>query len=411
MPDDSAPTGPRRSTRRTLRITGAVLWVVVAIAAGALWWHRPPADATAQTEPQEDAPQKVIRIGTGQDGKITVQEGEAGPVKPQPTWDPNGVEDFEFTNCDGRKISKQNLLGKPWVAGFVFTHCLTTCPAITKSLRELQDRLKNEEVQFVTFTVDPDRDTPEILKAYAELNGADLSRWYFLWGDAKAIYGLIHRSFQMPAQMPDAVGNYQVIHSNNLMLVDERGVVQGKYLGTNDEEVAKLARDVRRLLHPKTAEASAPVEIPQDAWYMMLPAVNAGLNALATVLLSVGFLLIKQKRITAHRNTMLTAFVVSIVFLACYLVYHEALHRDTGLPGKPFPGTGASLIVYRTILVTHVILAAAVPVLASITIYRAWKADWARHRKIAKITFPIWMYVSVTGVIIYLMLYHWPAAT
>lgn len=184
-----------------------------------------------------------------------------------------------------------------------------------------------------------------------------------------------------------------------------------KYLGTNPEDVAKLARDLRHLLHPQTT-TSVPgsVEIPADAWYMRLPAVNAALNGLAGVLLAAGFLLIKQRRITAHRNVMLTAFAVSIVFLACYLVYHEALRRDTGLPGKPFPGTGASLIFYRTILVTHVILAAAVPFLASVTIYRGLKADWARHRKIAKITFPIWMYVSVTGVIIYLMLYHWPIA-
>ena len=224
-------------------------------------------------------------------------------------------------------------------------------------------------------------------------------------------YGVIHRSFQMPAQMPDAVtGNYQVIHSNNLMLVDQQGVVQGKYLGTNPEDVAKLARDLRHLLHPPTPSVAAPVEIPLDAWYMKLPAINAGLNALAGVLLSVGYLLIKQRRVTAHRNVMLTAFLVSILFLACYLVYHDALRRDTGLPGKPFPGVGASLVIYRVILVTHVILAAAVPFLASMTIYRGLKADWARHRKIAKITFPIWMYVSITGVIIYCMLYHWPVA-
>src|SRR5262249_4690278 len=156
----------------------------------------------------------------GQDGQLTVEEGPAG--KSPPTWNPNGVEDFSFTNCDGRTIAKQDLLGKPWVIGFTFTHCLTTCPVITRSLRELQDRFQNEGIQLVTLTVDPDRDTPGVLKTYAELNGANLSRWYFLQGDATATYGLIHRSFQMPAQMPDAVtGNYQVIHSNNLMLVDQ----------------------------------------------------------------------------------------------------------------------------------------------------------------------------------------------
>ncbi|MFO0917796.1 MAG: DUF420 domain-containing protein [Planctomycetaceae bacterium] len=395
--------------RRTLRLTGALLWFVVAMALLALWWNRASIDAAAQTEQSADEAQQTIRIRQGQDGQFTVESGPPG--KSAAIWDPQGVEDFSLTNCDGRTITKQDLRGKPWVIGFTFTHCLTTCPVITKSLRELQDRFKNEDIQLVTLTVDPDRDTEEVLKNYAELNGADLSRWYFLRGDPVTTYGLIHRSFQMPAQMPDAVtGNYQVIHSNNLMLVDQQGVVQGKYLGTNPEDVAKLARDLRHLLHPPTPSVAASVEIPLDAWYMKLPAINAGLNALAGVLLSVGYLLIKQRRVTAHRNVMLTAFLVSILFLACYLVYHDALRRDTGLPGKPFPGVGASLVIYRVILVTHVILAAAVPFLASMTIYRGLKADWARHRKIAKITFPIWMYVSITGVIIYCMLYHWPVA-
>jgi protein SCO1/2 len=192
--------------------------------------------------------------------------------------------------------------------------------------------------------------------------------------------------------------------------------VRGKYLGTNEEEMAELVRAIRRLLHPKespSADASPPVqpELSVNVWYRNLPAVNAGLNGLATVLLAAGFLLIKGGRMTAHRNVMLTAFAVSIAFLGCYLVYHWALHAETGLPGKKFEGEGLVRPVYFSILISHVILAAAVPVLALITIYYGLKGDWARHRRIAKITFPIWMYVSVTGVIIYVMLYHWPTET
>jgi len=147
-------------------------------------------------------------------------------------------------------------------------------------------------------------------------------------------------------------------------------------------------------------------EIPD--WLAALPTINASLNGLATVLLIVGFLLIKQGKRDAHRSVMLTAFGVSVVFLVCYLAYHAGLHHYTGERGKPFTGVGALRIVYFTILISHVILAAVVPILAIITIYRGLKADWVRHRKIAKVTFPIWLYVSITGVVIYRMLYHLP---
>lgn len=145
-------------------------------------------------------------------------------------------------------------------------------------------------------------------------------------------------------------------------------------------------------------------------WAARLPSINASLNALATLLLVVGFVLVKRGRKTAHRNVMLGAFGTSVVFLGCYLVYHFALHHYTGTHGKSFPGAGAARVVYFAILVSHVILAAVVPILAILTIVRGFQADWERHRRIAKITFPIWLYVSITGVVIYLMLYHWPVA-
>ena len=146
-------------------------------------------------------------------------------------------------------------------------------------------------------------------------------------------------------------------------------------------------------------------------WAAALPAVNAGLNGLAGVMLGVGYVFIKRKMRSAHALTMIAAFGTSIVFLACYLTYHYALGAYTGEAGKKFGHTGTTLrTVYFLILVTHVVLAAAVPVLASITLYRAWRQDWMRHRRIARVTFPIWVYVSITGVIIYVMLYHWPGA-
>ena len=147
------------------------------------------------------------------------------------------------------------------------------------------------------------------------------------------------------------------------------------------------------------------------SWAATLPAVNAALNGLAGVMLVVGLILIKRKMRAAHAWTMISAFLTSILFLACYLTYHYALHIYTGEAGKRFGHSGTLLgTIYLLILLTHVILAAVVPFLSSITLYRAWRQDWARHRRIALVTFPIWVYVSVTGVIIYVMLYHWPGA-
>lgn len=145
-------------------------------------------------------------------------------------------------------------------------------------------------------------------------------------------------------------------------------------------------------------------------WVAVLPTVNAALNGLATVLLLTGFVLIKRGRREAHKRVMLSAFGTSIVFLACYLTYHFALHHYTGESGKKFGGVGVIRPIYFVILITHVMLAAAVPVLASMTIYRAWRQNWEGHRRLARVTFPIWVYVSVTGVIIYALLYHWPIA-
>lgn len=138
-----------------------------------------------------------------------------------------------------------------------------------------------------------------------------------------------------------------------------------------------------------------------------LPAVNASLNALSTLLLLRGFMLIRAKKVEQHRMMMISAFVVSIVFLACYLLHKWHLYSTTGVYNTTFSGTGAWRVVYLVLLFSHVSLAATVPVLALITINRGLNMRVELHKKIAKITFPIWLYVSVTGVIVYFMLYQW----
>ncbi len=132
-----------------------------------------------------------------------------------------------------------------------------------------------------------------------------------------------------------------------------------------------------------------------------LSTVNALLNATAAVLLTIGWLFIRAGRVRQHRRCMIAAFVVSTCFLISYVVYHA------NVGAKLFMGTGFIRVVYFSILIPHVTLAAAVLPLAIVTLRRGLRRDDERHRRIARITLPIWWFVSVTGVIVYLMLYHW----
>jgi uncharacterized membrane protein YozB (DUF420 family) len=137
---------------------------------------------------------------------------------------------------------------------------------------------------------------------------------------------------------------------------------------------------------------------------MDLPAVNAVLNGLAAVLLVAAYVAIRNRRIRLHQALMIAAFCTSVIFLASYLYYHFVV-KD----GRPttFTTPGWPKIAYLTILLTHTILAVAVAVLAPVTLYMGFGAmRGSRHRKIARWTMPIWLYVSVTGVVVYVMLYH-----
>lgn len=131
-----------------------------------------------------------------------------------------------------------------------------------------------------------------------------------------------------------------------------------------------------------------------------LPALNATLNSISTMLLLFGYYFIKRKEVERHRLCMVLAFITSCIFLVSYLIYHYYAGS------VPFQGQGGIRSVYFTILITHIVLAATVPVFALLALYRAWKKDFVRHRAIAKWAWPIWMYVSVTGVIVYVMLYE-----
>lgn len=131
-----------------------------------------------------------------------------------------------------------------------------------------------------------------------------------------------------------------------------------------------------------------------------LPALNASLNSISAAFLVAGFIFIRRKNVPAHKFCMISAFTCSVVFLASYLA-----HKFLAGPTR-FQGEGAIRLVYFAILLTHTLLAALVPFLAVATLYRAFRGQIEKHRRIARLTFPIWVYVSVTGVLVYLMLYQ-----
>lgn len=134
--------------------------------------------------------------------------------------------------------------------------------------------------------------------------------------------------------------------------------------------------------------------------YTILPTVNATLNGVSGIFLLIGYVLIRRRQINAHRNAMLGAFGSSTLFLVSYLIYHA------NVGSIPFTGQGPIRIVYFAILISHVILAAAILPLAISTLSRGLRGKYPEHKRIAKWTFPTWMYVSVTGVIVYVMLYQ-----
>src|SRR5437867_2832565 len=132
-----------------------------------------------------------------------------------------------------------------------------------------------------------------------------------------------------------------------------------------------------------------------------LPPINASLNGLSAVFLAAGFVCIRRKNIIAHRRCMISAFATSTVFLACYLTYHFSVRAVTR-----FSGQGFIRPIYFTLLISHVLLAMLILPLAIVTLTRGLRERFDLHRKIARWTWPIWMYVSVTGVLVYLMLYQ-----
>jgi cytochrome oxidase Cu insertion factor (SCO1/SenC/PrrC family) len=170
-----------------------------------------------------------------------------------PNEDLGAIGDFTLTDQQGREVSRSDLLGKVWVASFIFTRCATLCPQVCASMAQLQEETDAETgVMFVSFSVDPDNDTPLVLKQYAARFGADSSRWIFLTGAREKIYELIQRGFLLGVQQNEGAartpGN-EVTHSSRLVLVDRRGHIHARdsFDGRKVDEEGKPVNDLPRL--------------------------------------------------------------------------------------------------------------------------------------------------------------------
>jgi cytochrome oxidase Cu insertion factor (SCO1/SenC/PrrC family) len=183
----------------------------------------------------------------------------AGRMAPAPeTGSIAGLQDFgalpEFAMVSqtGDSVQSSDLRGTVWVADFIFTHCASTCPMMTAQLARLEKSLAGEPVRLVSFSVDPERDTPERLAEYAAQYGATPDRWLFLTGNKGDVRRLAIEGFRLSVTDPTpeeiAQGAEAVLHSTRLVLVDTKGHVRGYYDGTRDETVNALGNDARRLL-------------------------------------------------------------------------------------------------------------------------------------------------------------------
>ncbi|MBV8129343.1 MAG: DUF420 domain-containing protein, partial [Planctomycetaceae bacterium] len=353
---------------------------------------------------------------------VVLAAARSGAVPPRAAQDLGDQAEklgaFELVERSGRQISEADFADRVCIVSFIFTRCQLSCPRITSVMKSLQARLEGSDVLLVSLSVDPEHDTPQVLAEYARRFEAEPKRWWFLTGSRPLIYNLIQRRFKLSVMenpAPEAGGKAEAIaHSDRLALVD-RGRVVGLFDSNEPAALGTLVDQARRRALPD--------------WVRALPTVNASLNALCALFLMAGWSLIRSRdampgsparpdakafasasmlqvpRVRGHIVCMVFAVFTSTIFLVCYLVYHYYAGS------VPFRGQGPTRWLYFTVLISHTFLATlGVVPLVFLTLLRALQRDFSRHRLIAATTFPIWVYVSVTGVLIYLMLYHLPIA-
>jgi protein SCO1/2 len=251
-PPPSAPASHRSTFRRIWLISGLVLWGLVIAALWALGVIRQKQQANKDAK----APAALVLSEEENPSAKSAQQ----LTIPAAPWNPEGIADFTFTERSGKKVTKADLLGHPWLISFIFTRCAGPCPKVSTQMSELQSLLKGSDVRLVTLTVDPDFDTTSVLSRYADNYRADPKRWLYLTGDKRKTYELINNSFLMPVKEytgKDREPGYEVMHSTNILLVNAKGVVVGKYNAVDAEDISRLRHDLKPYLAAARAELPA----------------------------------------------------------------------------------------------------------------------------------------------------------
>ncbi len=317
------------------------------------------------------------------------------------------VPAFTFTASNGERVTEQDLLGAPWIAVPFFVRCTGPCPSITTDLRAgVYPALEGSGARLVSFSLDPKFDSPETLREYAESFAIDPEQWLFLTGDAQAMVEFIKGGLKIPLEYNDpqtlAEGEQAIVHGTRLPVVDPQGQIAGWYeasRGSLDGGLSSAERNLELLLKRTLAVAGT------SRTGSALPLLNAYLNGTAFLLLLMGWFAIRTGRREAHERLMKLAFVISALFLASYLTYHLGVQRQQG--PTPYNGSGWRQTAYWILLISHVVLAIVNLPMGLRVFWLARCQDWERHQRLARKTIPIWLYVSLTGVLVYLMLYPW----
>ncbi len=238
-------------------ITGILLWTAVGVSLFSMWNRPAPPSADSSSADETGRGTVLVKPGSDPDAGEDAEPEHVEPVEVQPAWSEAGIDDFTLTDRSGEAVSKNDLRGTPWIASFIFTRCAGPCPRVAEAMKTLQRRYEGRDVRFVTFTVDPKNDTPEVLTKFANFWEADPERWFFLTGDRDDIYRLINASFLMPVmESPDPEPGWEVIHTTNVCLVNPTGRVVGKYNSLSDTEVALMRRDLDGMLDQLTADST-----------------------------------------------------------------------------------------------------------------------------------------------------------
>jgi protein SCO1/2/putative membrane protein len=333
---------------------------------------------------------------------------------PPPSTDVLGsVADFALTERSGQTVHRDDLKGKVWIAAFVFTCCNQSCPHISSNMERLQrDLAGNPDVVLVSFSVNPASDDPETLRAYADSYHADPDRWLFLTGKEDEVYHLIRDSFHLAVQQNEGAertpGN-EVMHSSKLTVVDRQGRIRGYYDGFREPRSGMTDADFEMNFRRLRARVVALTHEDEASPYTsVFPPLNATLNATSAFLILLGFAAVRSGRIRLHKATMLAAVAVSAVFLGCYLYYHIALKHGQPTRFEDQAPTAPDMMrtLYLAVLLSHTVLAIIVAPLVLFTVYQGLRDRIGRHVRVARWTLPIWIYVSLTGVVVYWMLYR-----